>query len=57
MKIFTGAFTGSLLWFLTPGSTAMLFRRNLAMRGLVWVNRVAGVLIMLSGIAAFVSIL
>lgn len=52
-----GVFTGSWLWFLTLGSTAMLFRKNLDVRGLGWVNKIAGILIMLSGIAAVVSIL
>jgi len=35
----------------------MLFRRNLDVSGLGWVNRIAGILIMLSGIAAVVSVL
>jgi arginine exporter protein ArgO len=50
-------FTGSLLWFLTLGSTAMLFRKNLDVDGFGWVNRIAGLLIILSGVAAVVSLL
>jgi len=52
-----GVFAGSWLWFLALGSSAMLFRRNLDVSGLGWVNRIAGILIMLSGIAAVVSVL
>jgi threonine/homoserine/homoserine lactone efflux protein len=52
-----GVFTGSLLWFLTLGSTAMLFRKRLDVDGFGWVNRIAGLLIILSGVAAVVSLL
>jgi threonine/homoserine/homoserine lactone efflux protein len=52
-----GVFTGSCIWFLSLGYVATLFREKLDAGGLTWVNRISGVLIILSGIAAFVSLL
>lgn len=52
-----GVFAGSFLWFLTLGSVARIFRKKLDSGGLRWVNRISGVLITLSGVAAFVSLL
>ena len=52
-----GVFTGSCLWFLSLGYVATLFREKLDAGGLTWVNRISGVLIILSGIAAFVGLI
>jgi threonine/homoserine/homoserine lactone efflux protein len=52
-----GVFTGSALWFLVLGYVATLFRKKLDAGGLRWVNRISGSLIVLSGIAAFVSLI
>jgi threonine/homoserine/homoserine lactone efflux protein len=52
-----GVFTGSCLWFLSLGYVATLFREKLDAEGLTWVNRISGVLIILSGIAALVSLI
>ena len=52
-----GVFVGSSLWFLAIGYIATLFRKKLDAGGLRWVNRISGVLIVLSGIAAFASLL
>lgn len=52
-----GVFGGSCLWFLTLGYGATVFRKKLDSVGLVWVNRIAGILIIISGIAAFVSLI
>jgi threonine/homoserine/homoserine lactone efflux protein len=52
-----GVFTGSCLWFLTLGSVARFFRKKLDSGGLRWVNRIAGILIVLCGVAAFVSLI
>jgi threonine/homoserine/homoserine lactone efflux protein len=52
-----GVFTGSCLWFLTLGFIATSFRKKLDSAGLKWVNRIAGILIILSGLAAFVSLI
>jgi threonine/homoserine/homoserine lactone efflux protein len=52
-----GVFAGSSLWFLVLGYVATLFRKKLDASGLRWVNRISGSLIVLSGIAAFVSLI
>ncbi|MHB1688694.1 MAG: LysE family translocator [Ignavibacteriaceae bacterium] len=52
-----GVFTGSFLWFLSLSSVVRLFRKKLDMVGLRWVNRIAGILIIISGIIAIVSLL
>jgi threonine/homoserine/homoserine lactone efflux protein len=52
-----GVFAGSCLWFLSLGYVATLFRKRLDAGGLTWVNRISGVLIILSGVAAFVSLI
>jgi len=52
-----GLFTGSCLWFLALGYIAIFFRKKLDSIGFQWVNRIAGIIIMLSGIAAFVSLI
>jgi threonine/homoserine/homoserine lactone efflux protein len=51
-----GVFTGSCLWFLALSYVATFFRKKIDSGGR-WVNRISGVLIILSGIAAFVSLL
>jgi len=53
----SGVFTGSFLWFLALGSGATLFRTKLNFNGLKWVNRIAGVFIVVSGMAAVISVL
>jgi hypothetical protein len=57
LMLVLGVFTGSGLWFLTLGYVATLFRKQLDSGGLRWVNRIAGLLIMISGVAAFVSVI
>jgi threonine/homoserine/homoserine lactone efflux protein len=52
-----GVFMGSCLWFLTLGYIATLFRKKLDSGGLRWVNRISGILIILSGMAAFASLI
>ncbi|MEX1275279.1 MAG: LysE family transporter [Bacteroidota bacterium] len=52
-----GVSVGSSLWFLGLGYVATLFREKLNSGGLQWVNRISGVLIVLSGVAAFVSLI
>ena len=52
-----GVFMGSCLWFLTLGYIVTHFRKNLDAGGLRWVNRISGGLIILSGVAAFVSLI
>ena len=52
-----GVFVGSVLWFLTLGSVARLFQKSLNAGGLRWVNRVAGILIIVSGVVVFVGMI
>jgi len=53
----TGVFIGSCLWFLFLNSGVTLFRKRLNLTGLRWVNRIAGILIIISGVIAIVSLL
>ena len=52
-----GVFIGSCLWFLFLSSGVIFFRKKLDIVGLRWVNRIAGVLIIISGVVAIVSVL
>jgi len=52
-----GVFTGSFLWFFSLSSGATLFRKKLDVIGLRWVNKIAGLLIIVSGVIAIVSLL
>jgi threonine/homoserine/homoserine lactone efflux protein len=52
-----GVFIGSGLWFLFLGSGVIFFRKKLDIVGLRWVNRIAGVLIIISGVIAILSVL
>ncbi len=52
-----GLFGGSLLWFLTLGYVSTFFRKRLDSDGLRWVNRISGVLIMVSGVIVFVRVI
>ena len=52
-----GVFAGSFLWFFSLSSGATLFRKKLDVIGLRWVNKIAGILIIISGVAAIVTLL
>jgi len=52
-----GVFAGSFLWFLSLSSGATLFRNKLDVIGLGWVNKIAGILIIISGIIAIGTLL
>ena len=52
-----GVFTGSFLWFLSLSSAVTLFREKFDMVGLQWVNRIAGILITISGVVAIASLI
>ena len=55
--LIVGVFAGSCLWFLALGFIATFFRKKLDSGGLRWVNRISGFLLILSGVAAFVSLI
>jgi threonine/homoserine/homoserine lactone efflux protein len=52
-----GVFIGSGLWFFLLSSGVTLFRKKFDIAGLKWVNRIAGILIIISGVIAVVSVL
>lgn len=52
-----GLFIGSCLWFLILSSGTILFRNKLDLVGLRWVNRIAGILVIISGVIAIGSLL
>jgi threonine/homoserine/homoserine lactone efflux protein len=52
-----GVFIGSCLWFFLLSSGTIFFRNKLDLVGLRWVNRIAGILIIISGVIAIVSLL
>lgn len=52
-----GVFIGSGLWFLLLSSGALYFKDRLDLLGLRWVNRIAGILIIISGVIAVLSLL
>jgi len=51
-----GVFVGSALWFLVLTMGVTLFRKKLDMNGLKWVNRIAGLLIIITGVVALVTL-
>ena len=52
-----GVLVGSCLWFFILSSGTILFRNKLDLDGLKWVNKIAGILIIISGLIAFGSLL
>jgi len=56
-SLVAGVFIGSCSWFLLLSSGVTLFRKKLDLVGLKWVNRIAGLLIIISGIIAIVSLI
>ncbi|HEX2962478.1 MAG: LysE family translocator [Bacteroidota bacterium] len=53
----SGVFLGSALWFFMLSSGVMFFRKKFEVKGLIWVNKIAGVLIVVSGFIAIGSLL
>lgn len=52
-----GIFVGSFLWFTLLNSGVVLFRKKFEIKGLNWVNKIAGVLIIISGFISLGSLL
>ena len=52
-----GVFAGSGLWFLVLGVIAKFFRKKLDSSGLRWVNRIAGALLLVCGVASLISLM
>ncbi len=57
VALVAGVFIGSSLWFLLLSSGVTFFRNKLDLVGLRWVNKIAGILIILSGVYAIASLL
>lgn len=55
--LIAGVFIGSCLWFFSLTSGVALFRKKLNLTGLRWVNRIAGILIIISGVIIIGSLL
>jgi threonine/homoserine/homoserine lactone efflux protein len=51
-----GVFIGSSLWFLLLSTGVTYFRNKLNISGLLWVNRIAGILIIIPGIVAIIGL-
>jgi len=56
-SLVAGVFIGSGLWFLLLSSGVTFFRKKLDLVGLKWVNKIAGILIILSGVIAIASVI
>jgi threonine/homoserine/homoserine lactone efflux protein len=52
-----GVFIGACLWFFLLTSGAILFKKKLDLVGLKWVNKIAGILIIISGFIVIGSLL
>ena len=53
----TGVFAGSCIWFLLLSFGANYYGEKFSRFGLQWINRIAGILIVISGLIAIVSLL
>lgn len=53
----SGVFLGSTLWWLVLSGGVSIFRSRLTDPGLRWINRIAGVIVIAFGLAAFGSLL
>lgn len=52
-----GVFIGSALWWLILSSGVSLFREKFNKRGMLWVNRISGIIITCFGLFALISIM
>jgi threonine/homoserine/homoserine lactone efflux protein len=51
-----GVFLGSSTWWLILSSVTSLLRNRISVAGLVWVNRISGIIILGFGIAALIGV-
>ena len=54
--ITTSIFAGALLWWLSLSLIVNFFRHKIRLRSLWWINKIAGVIIVVLGIASIVSL-
>jgi threonine/homoserine/homoserine lactone efflux protein len=55
-ELVLGVLLGATLWWTTLTSLINLFRNKIRLRNLLWINKISGVLIIIFGIVAFVSL-
>lgn len=55
--VFVGIFTGASIWWFILSSVVNVYREKFRLKNLWWLNKITGVIIILFGIAALVSIL
>lgn len=51
-----GVTSGALFWWLGLSSAVNIFRKKIRLRNLWWINKITGVLVVIFGIAVFISI-
>ena len=56
-SVVAGVFCGSALWWLMLSEGVALFRRKITVRGMKWINRSAGLLILACGLGIGLSVL
>jgi len=56
-SLVAGVFIGSCLWFLLLSAVANRYGEKFSRKGLPWINKVTGVLIVVSGMVAIASVL
>lgn len=52
-----GVFLGSVLWWLFIGAVFSVFKRRVKLHELQWINRIAGLIIAISGVLALASLI
>ena len=57
IALVTGVFSGSALWWVVLSTGVGFFRAKLRSGGMRWVNRVSGTIVIVFGLAAFLSLL
>jgi threonine/homoserine/homoserine lactone efflux protein len=55
--IFTGIFCGAALWWFTLSSLVNTYRSKIRLKNLWWLNKITGIIILLFGFAALISVL
>ena len=55
-NLVVGVFVGSAIWWLILSEGVTLFRKRVSQKVMIWINRIAGLIIAGFGVAALVSI-
>jgi threonine/homoserine/homoserine lactone efflux protein len=54
--VVAGVFLGSAVWWLTLSTVVSMFKKNFSERSMLWINRIAGIIILGFGIYALISV-